>query len=64
MSGHDGGGSFLLAGVSPPPFVLSSRARVALEVIDKLTENVEMVAWLISVAARRRACRIHCVFVL
>jgi hypothetical protein len=29
-------------------------------VIDKLTENVEMVAWLIRVAARRRARRIHC----
>jgi hypothetical protein len=33
-------------------------------VIDKLTENVEVVAWLIRVAARRRAYRIHCVFVL
>ena len=58
------GESVLLAGVGPPAFVLGSRARVALEVIDKLTENVEMIAWLISVAARRRACRIHCVFVL
>lgn len=50
--------------LGPPAFVLGSRARVALEVIDKLTENVEMVAWLIRVAARRRARRIHCVFVL
>jgi len=60
-------GRFLLAGVGPPAFVLRSRrgtARVALEVIDKLTENVEMVAWLIRVAARRRARRIHRVFVL
>ena len=67
MSGHDGGGGFLLAGVDPPAFVLRGRcdtARVALKVIDKLTENVEMVAWLIRVAARRSARRIHCVFVL
>jgi hypothetical protein len=59
-------GSFLLAEAGPPAFVLRSRrgtAHVALEVIDKLTENVEMVAWLIRVSARRRACPIHCFFV-
>ena len=59
-------GRVLLAGTGPPAFVLRSRrgtARVALEVIDKLTENVEMVAWLIRVSARRRACPIHCFFV-
>jgi hypothetical protein len=63
MSGHDGG-EILLAGVGPPAFVLRSHTRAALEMIDKLTENVEMVAWFIRVAARRRAHRIHCVFVL
>jgi hypothetical protein len=66
MSGHDGGGGLLLAGASPPAFVLRSRrssARVALKVIDKLTENVEMVARLIRGSACRRACPIHCFFV-
>ena len=67
MSSHDGGGGFLLASAGPPAFVLRSRrgtARVAFEVIDKLTENVEMVASLIRVAARRCARCFHCVFVL
>ena len=52
----------MLAGVGPTAFVLRSRrgtARSAFEVIDKLTENFEMIAWLIRVAARRRAHRIH-----
>jgi hypothetical protein len=62
MSGQNVGE--LLASDCATAFVLRSHARVTLEVIDKLTENVEMVAWLIRVAARRRARRIHRIFVL
>ena len=57
----------MLAGVCPPTFVLRSgrsAACIALEVIDKLTKDVEVVAWLIVVAAHCRARRIHYVFVL
>src|SRR6185369_11959294 len=46
-------GRVLLAGTGPPAFVLRSRcgpARVAFEVVDKLSEHVEMVAWLVGVA--------------
>jgi len=60
-------GRVLLAGTGPPAFVLRSRcgpARVAFEVVDKLSEHVEMVAWLVGVARRRRAWRIHWDFVL
>src|SRR6187397_236177 len=60
-------GRVLLAGTGPPAFVLRSRlgpARVAFEVIDKLSEHVEMVAWLVGVARHRRAWRIHSDFVL
>ena len=52
MSGHDGGGSFLLAGVGPPAFVFAAAvaARVALEVIDN-SRNTSR--WLRGLSASR-----------